>query len=304
MQIQTAYQEFLAYLAVERNCSPLTISAYRSDCRLFLEALAAEGAPAEVEAVDKRVIRQYIVWLRNRGLKPSSVTRRIHSLRSFWNYLWDSEYTDSNPFRKLTLPKQSRSLPVYLSDDECRSLVVGAGQQKSPFLACRDKALLMFMLFTGARRGEVLGLTWREIGLEQRTVRFVAAKGDKTRVLPLADEAAFALEEWRTIRPPCDHEYVFATQWGARLGRRGITSALRRAMLTAGIDKPGTTPHKLRHSFACMLLKNGADLNCLQRMLGHTRLDTTGIYLAATAEDLREAMDRHPMGSAGPRQPN
>jgi site-specific recombinase XerD len=83
---------------------------YRSDCRLFLEALAADGVSAEVEAVDKRVLRQYVVWLRNRGLKPSSVARRIHSVRSFWNYLWESEYTDANPFRKLTLPNRSLTL--------------------------------------------------------------------------------------------------------------------------------------------------------------------------------------------------
>jgi site-specific recombinase XerD len=75
---------------------------------------------------------------------------------------------------------------------------------------------------------------------------------------------------------------------------------LTRALIAAGIDKPGITTHKLRHSFACMMLRGGADLSCLQRIMGHSRLDTTGIYLSATAEDLKEAMGRHPLARAHP----
>ena len=298
MRIEPLYEEFLTYLSVERNCSKLTIEAYRSDGRAFCRALDELEIPHDVDQVSKQVLRQYVVWLRERGLQPATVVRRIHSLRSFWNYLWDCEYTDANPFRKLTLPKQSRKLPVYLSEDECRRLIAAARSQASPFLACRDGALLTLMLFTGARRSEILNLTWQDVDLEQGAIRFVAAKGDKTRVLPLAEDAAQRLSQWRAIRPHCGHDHVFTTQWGARLGRRGIRTALARAVEAAGIDRVGITPHKLRHSFACMMLKNGADLNCLQRMLGHTRLDTTGVYLEATAEDLREAMGRHPLSDA------
>ena len=201
MRIEPLYQEFLTYLSVERNCSPLTVTAYQSDGRLFLESLADQALPAETESITRLVVRQYIVWLRNRGLKPSSVARRIHSLRSFWNYLWDSDYTNTNPFRKLTLPKRSRDLPVYLSEEECRRLLEGAGDQPCSFCACRDRAILTLMIFTGARRSEVLALTWPNVDLEQGTVRFVGAKGDKTRVVPLAVDAADLLREWRELRP-------------------------------------------------------------------------------------------------------
>ena len=299
MRIEPLYQEFLTYLSVERNCSPLTVTAYQSDGRLFLTSLADQSEPPEIESVTRLVVRQYIVWLRNRGLKPSSVARRIHSLRSFWNYLWDSDYTDTNPFRKLTLPKQSRSLPIYLSEEECRRLLDGAGHQISAFLSCRDRAILTLMVFTGARRGEVLGLTWSNVDLDQGTVRFAGAKGDKTRAVPLAVDVIDLLRGWREIRPECDHGCVFTTQWGARLGKRGLNSALRRALADSGIEKSNVTLHKLRHSFACLLLANGADLHCLQAMLGHSRLDTTGIYLHATAENLREAMGKHPLSGMG-----
>ncbi|NSW58639.1 MAG: tyrosine-type recombinase/integrase [Armatimonadetes bacterium] len=295
MRIEPLYEEFLTYLAVERNCAKLTVEAYQSDGRMFLRFLEELGSGPDVEAVTKHVLRQYVVWLRERGLQPATVARRIHSLRSFWNYLWDCEYTDDNPFRKLTLPKQSRKLPTYLPEDDCRRLIDAAGEQASAFLSCRDRAILVFMLFTGARRSEVLGLTWDAVDLEELTVRFVGAKGDKSRAVPLAEPAAEALREWAAVRPNCQHRYVFTTQWGARLGKRGLCTTLDRALRAADIDT-SVTPHKLRHSFACMMLRNGADLNCLQRMLGHTRLDTTGVYLQATAEDLREAMARHPLG--------
>lgn len=186
MQIQPLYEEFLTYLSVERNGAKLTVDAYRSDCRVFLQFLELQGVSPTVESVSRQVLRQYIVSLRTRGLQPATVARRIHSLRSFWNSLWESEYTDSNPFRKLTLPKQSRNLPVYLSEEECRLVLEAAQVQRSAFLSCRDHALLTFLLFTGARRSEVLNLTWSDVDLAQRTVRFVAAKGDRTRVLPLA----------------------------------------------------------------------------------------------------------------------
>ena len=299
MRIEPLYEEFLTYLAVERNSAKLTVEAYRSDGRVFVGFLDEHEVAHVVGDVTKQVLRQYVVWLRERGLSPATVARRIHSLRSFWNYLWESEYTDANPFRKITLPKQTRSLPVYLSEDECRRLIAAAGAQASGFLSCRDTALLTFMLFTGARRSEVLNLTWRNVDLEQGTVRFVGAKGGKTRAVPLAEVAAQALAEWKETRPRCDHDYVFTAQWPVRLGRRGLTTALARAAKAASVDRPGLTPHKLRHSFACLMIRNGADLSCLQRMLGHTRLDTTGIYLEATADDLRETMGRHPLAAGG-----
>jgi len=295
MRIEELHHEFLTYLSVERNCSPLTIEAYKSDGRQFLQSLEEQEVPPEVESITKQVVRQYVVWLRERGLKPSSVARRINSLRSFWNYLWDNDYTKTNPFRQVTLPRQPRSLPIYLSEDECRRLMEAAGNQQCQFNAIRDKAVLMLMVFTGARRSEVLDLGWRDLDLDQQTVRFSAAKGDRTRVLPLAHEVCEALREWREVRPESSHNHVFTAKWGARLGRYGLASALRRALEAAGIDRPDITPHKLRHSFACMLLSNGADLHCLQEMLGHSRLDTTGIYLHATADSLRAAMSKHPL---------
>jgi site-specific recombinase XerD len=297
MRIESLYEEFLIYLNVERNCSPLTVEAYGADLKTLKRALAELDVTAEVEAIDRRVVRHYVVWMREQGLSAATVARKINSLRSFWNYLLDNELTETNPLRGAVIPKQARRLPGHLSAEECLELIAAAAGQDSRFLSCRDRALLSFLLFTGARRGEVLNLEWSHVDLRQHTVRFVAAKGAKTRVVPLAEDVVRALGEWMDIRPECAHDCVFTTQWGARLGKRGIPAALRRAMRAAGISKPEVTVHTLRHSFACLMLRNGADLSCIQKMLGHTRLDTTGIYLDATAEDLRDAVAKHPLSS-------
>jgi len=295
MELQALYEEFLTYLAVERNCSPLTISAYRDDARSLFRHLEAEGVAPTVESITRLIVRGYVAWLRGRGLSPTTVARRIHSLRSFWNYLWDSDYVDTNPFRKLALPRQSRALPVYLSVEEATRLIAATAARKSDFYVRRDRAILALLLFTGARRSELLNLQWDDVDTQGQTVRFVAAKGDKTRVVPMTDQLVSDLAEWQKARPAATHRHVFTSKSGTRLGKRGLRTALLRALEAAGIDKGGVTTHKLRHTFACMMLRGGADLSCLQRMMGHSRLDTTGIYLSATAEDLREAMGRHPL---------
>ncbi|MBU0609244.1 MAG: site-specific integrase, partial [Armatimonadetes bacterium] len=193
MELQPLYQEFLTYLAVERNSSPLTISAYRDDGRSLSRYLEAEGVPPAVGSITRVVVRGYIAWLRGRGLRATTVARRIHSLRSFWNYLWDSDYVDTNPFRKISLPKQSRGLPVYLSIEEATRLIAATAGRQSDFYVRRDRAILAFLLFTGARRSELLNLQWDDVDLPGQTVRFVGAKGDKTRVVPMADQLPAAL---------------------------------------------------------------------------------------------------------------
>lgn len=91
MRIESVYDEFLTYLSLERNSSPLTVDSYRSDGRVFLRLLDEHDAAHEIEAVSRQVLRQYVIWLRKRGLQPATVARRVHSLRSFWNYLWENE---------------------------------------------------------------------------------------------------------------------------------------------------------------------------------------------------------------------
>ena len=131
--------------------------------------------------------------------------RRLNSRRSFWNYLWDNDYTKTNPFRRV---------------------IEAAGNQQCQFDAIGDKVVVMFMMFTGAWRSEVLRLHWRDVDLDQHIVNFSAARGNRRRVLPLTQQVCDVLQEWREVRPETSHRLVFRTKWGARLGRYGLASAL------------------------------------------------------------------------------
>ena len=151
------------------------------------------------------------------------------------------------------------------------------------------------LVFTGVRRSEVLDLRIPSLDFVDSKIVVERGKGKKTRVIPMVAQLQDALQDWLEIRPRCGHSFAFTTQSGGRMGKRGLMSALHRALNAAGIAKPGITLHKLRHSFACMLLQNGCDLFSLSTMLGHSRLDTTAIYLEATVEHLRSAIGHHPL---------
>lgn len=298
MRIEPLYNEFLTHLELERDCSPLTVSSYRSDGKLFVEALGDLGVEPQIGAVTGQVVRRYISFLAQRGQRSTSIARKLSSLRSFWKYLRDSDYTQSDPFVRIAAPTKERSLPAYLSAEDCAALLDAAERQRSIFLAFRDKAALATLVFTGIRRSEILALRTPSLDFADGKIVVKRAKGKKTRVIPMIAQLRDALEDWLEMRPKCDHDFVFTTQSGVRVGKRGLMSALYRALKAAGIGKLGITLHKLRHSFACMLLQNGCDLFSLSTMLGHTRLDTTAIYLEATVEHLRSAIGRHPLAQA------
>ncbi len=295
MEITSLYEEFVSYLDLERGYSPLTISAYRSDFRLFTRFLDDADLEASADAVDRQSIRQYIAWMRGEGLQPTSIARRLNSLRSFWKYLRDNSYVERDPFLRISFPKRQRKLPNYLSQRECAALLAATGQQRSAAQAFRDRAVLSVLVFTGLRRAELLDLRVSSVDLDRATLRVEEGKGGKSRVIPLNDQAIEAIEDWLELRPEVDHDYLFTSRTSVPLGVKGLMGALKRAVKRAGLQGKDITLHTLRHTFACLMLQGGCDLFSLSQLLGHTRLDTTAIYLHATVDGLRGAVDKHPL---------
>ncbi|MBM3500148.1 MAG: hypothetical protein FJX74_15945 [Armatimonadetes bacterium] len=304
MELARLNEEFLSYLSVECNRSPATVSAYASDFRLFLRSLGAAGPRLGANDVTRQTVRQYIAWLRAEGHKPNSITRRLASLRSFWRYLRDNGYTETDPFLRVSIPKRERPLPTWLTVEECERLLAAAERQPSIAHAYRDRGVLGLLLFTGLRKAELLALEVSSIDLSEGTMRVERGKGGKCRVLPIPLRLVSALTDWLELRPLCRHERLFTSSAGTPLGGKGLASILRRALYRAGITKRCTL-HHLRHSFACMMLQGGCDLYSLSQMLGHARLDTTATYLHTSARDLHRAIGKHPLagGEQDPLQP-
>jgi len=294
MYLPDVHKEFLMYLEIERNYSPRTIIAYASDFRSFLHCLEEKGIEPLTKHIDRLVVRGYIAWLRECGLSPASVARHVHSLRSFWNYLLDEEYAASHPFARISVPKTREKVPRVLSADEARKLLDAAERQDCVFNAFRDRAILGLLIFCGLRRSEVLSLRLRDVNVEAGTISIVTSKNGKSRTIPLCDEPEESLQDWLELRSQeCSHDLVFTSKWGAPLSKNGLAACFKRALVRANIDVEDVTLHTLRHSFATLMLRGGCDLFSLQQLLGHTRLDTTAIYLHSGLGDLQDAIKCH-----------
>jgi site-specific recombinase XerD len=286
--------EFLAFLVAEKGFSPLTVRAYASDLSQFATFASAQGTP-EFKAVSTRLVRAWIVSLNQRGLASSSIARHICALRSFWRFLLDSDVVQHDPLRSISAPKRQQPLPMCLTADELQLLIEAAGSHRDPVVAARDHAIITVLGFTGMRRGEVLGLRLHDVAPVSRSIHVRQGKGRKDRMIPATGEVLAAVDDWLRVRPRAGHDYLFTTVCGNRIYPSRLQLIWECVKGQSGVSRDGVTLHTLRHTFATLLLRNGADLVTIQRLLGHTRLDTTAIYLHADAGDLRRGVERHPL---------
>jgi len=295
MELAPVHDAFLAYLDLECARSSQTLTSYASDFRQFLSFLAETSRRPEVGGMDRQAVRAYVTWLRQRRLSVPTVSRHLASLRSFWKYVRDGGYTEHDPFVRVSVPKRAKPLPVCLSASEAEAMLRAAGEQPNPLKAVRDTAALAVLVFAGLRRNELLGLRLPAVDLVEGTLRIEHGKGDKARMVPLSLRPRVALADWLGVRPETGHDFVFTSVDRRPLARKGLMGLFRRALVRAGVSRPGVVLHSLRHTAATLLLQGGCDLRSLQRLLGHSRLDTTAHYLSLTMGDLHRAVARHPL---------
>lgn len=297
--MDTLAGEFLLYLVAERGCSRLTAAAYCSDLSQFLTHLQQVFGVVTPAEVTTDMVRSWIVSMHERGLTSTSVAPRVCAVKSFWKHLCERDLAVPVVMARVSTPKRDRTLPVYLGQDDLRCLLEAALPQRTAFCAFRDYAILATFIYAGLRRSELLGLRLGDLDFSGGTLRGEHGKGRKVREVPMVEELAEALCDWLEYRPNCKHDYVFTTNRGNRIYPTRLQIIWRRALAASGINRPGVTMHTLRHSFATLMLQGGADLVALQRLLGHSRLDTTALYLHVGAQQLREAMRAHPLCAAG-----
>lgn len=297
--MRTAIAGFLEYLRVERNASPLTEKSYRED----LEALAGYLAdlnggdappPGEIQTLD---LRGYVAALHEAGYARTTIARRLASLRSFFRYGQREGWAKANLAKPLRNPRQSRTLPHFLSTEEVGRLL-DAPTDSGP-LGLRDRALLETLYSAGLRVSEVVGLNDGDLDLNSGVIK-VRGKGRKERLALLGSYAAKAIKRWLRVRTLHVREAsgagapVFVNKFGRRLTTRSVGRLLEKYLRETGLDRR-TTPHTLRHSFATHLLDRGADIRSVQELLGHKSLSTTQIYTHVSTTALRAAYERaHP----------
>jgi len=299
--LDTLVEEFLLHIEAERGYSPLTVTSYRSDLTQFATHLQQLGVALDVSALTLEHARSWVVSMHRAGLSGSTVARRVAALRSFCKYLFDERILETNEIARLRTPARTRPLPVYLSEDELRALLDAALKQRVAYNAFRDHAMLSLLIFTGIRRGELVALRVGDVDLVARQVNVIHGKGRKSRVVPLVDDAVDAVRDWLAFRRTKGHDYLLTTVHGNRVHASRLQAIWKRILERSGITRPGVSLHTLRHSMATLLLQSGkADLVSIQRILGHSRLDTTGIYLHVVPGQLRDAVEGHPLANVAP----
>lgn len=296
-QNEQLINEFEQYLAYERNYSELTILAYLDDIKHFNGFLKDTGTDdfLKVELLDARI---YLSQLTDEEYNRSSISRKISSLRAFYQYLLSHEFILENPFSYLHLKKSGMRLPNFFYDQEIEQLFQAASGSEP--LDYRDKVILEILYGTGIRVSECQQIKLEDIDLDFG-VLLVLGKGNRERYVPFGEYARMAIEEYiEYCRTPLmtkhnkTHDYLLVSQYGDHISVSGIQYALnqliKRTSLTSSIH-----PHKLRHSFATHLLDNGADMRTVQELLGHKSLSSTQIYTHVTKDHLLKDYNKfHP----------
>jgi len=287
--MQKYIEKFLRYLEIEKNYSEHTLLNYRLDLEDFGRFLGELA----IEKVDYLILRKYLATLKEKNLANRSIGRRLSALRSFFRFLTREGYLKVNPITSLSSPKQEKHLPSFLTEPEVARLIESAfGKNELDVRGLRDRAVLETFYSTGIRTSELVGLDIEDIDFLSGVAK-VKGKGKKERIVPIGETAIVSIEKYLEKRKK-QHAALFLNKSGTRISSRGVRDIVEKYINISG-TRQGISAHTFRHSFATHLLNRGADLRCVQELLGHVNLSTTQIYTHLTTERLKSVYDKaHP----------
>jgi len=266
--------DYLSYLKVERGLADQTISSYRIDLKEFTDSIKKKA----VKSITPGEAVNYISLLNQQARKPSTIARKISSLKRFFGYLVNTGTLSDNPFASLSAPKISRYHPNYLSPKEIEQIIDKI--ELTSKNGIRDKMIIELLYGCGLRISELINLKLSDMEFEAGFLR-VTGKGNKQRLVPMGEYARKSIEKYLISY---DHKklqrssnLLIYNNMGGELSRVGLWKIIKKRVLEAGITKQ-VSPHTFRHSFATHLIEGGADLRIVQEMLGHADITTTQIY--------------------------
>lgn len=294
---QDWFAQFSRYLTVERGYSEKTKAAYTEDFVQF-QVFLNEIHLSDYTQVEYRDVRIYLSKLSEQGYSRNSISRKIASLRSFYQYLLRQQVIAENPFTYVQLKKKTPKLPRFFYEDEIQTLFDSV--QGTEPLDQRNLALLEVLYGCGLRVSECASLRVDAIDYTMQVLK-VIGKGNKERIVPFNDHAKHAMQTyetqgraWLCAHYHEEHALFFVNHRAKGLTTAGIDYILTQLLKKSHLDSE-IHPHKLRHTFATHLLNNGADMRTVQELLGHSNLSTTQIYAHVTKETLQQNYRRfHP----------
>ncbi|MDP1622461.1 MAG: tyrosine-type recombinase/integrase [Bacteroidales bacterium] len=279
-------QRFLAYLQYEKRYSDHTVTAYRTDLDQFFEYLHDQYNVEDIVEVNHPMIRSWLVDRMENGIGARSITRKLTTLKSFYKYLLREGVVEINPMQKITSPKISKRLPVFIDKDKM-DLVLDHHDFGEGYRGTRDRLILELFYSTGMRLSELVNLKETDLDFHHDTIK-VLGKRNKERLIPFSYNfksmmILYLEEKTKTFG---EINNLFLTDSGAPAYPKMIYRIVTRYMgEVTTLEKK--SPHVLRHTFATHLLNNGAELNAVKELLGHANLSATQVYTHNTIDKLK-----------------
>ena len=287
-------KQFLKFLENDKKVSSNTLQSYKRDLEQFKTYMMMKEK--KYNKIGEKDIKEYLKYLVDeQNKKPSTISRMIASIRSFYQYEVKNKKVTEDPTEHIQSPKIEKKAPCILTSEEVELLLEQPGN--SDLKGIRDKAMLEFAYATGMRVTEIISLNVEDVNIESATV--TCQNGSKKRNIPLGKMALDAVKEYintaRDVLVKSDKEKaLFVNLNGKRLTRQGVWKIIKYYQEQAHINKD-ITPHTLRHSFATHLLQNGAEIKAIQTMLGHSDISSTQVYMKFQNDGLNDIYKKaHP----------
>lgn len=290
-------ERFIDYIQFEKRYSPNTLLAYNNDLDQFLHFVRERYDVDDIAEVNHQMIRSWLIDMMENDISARSVNRKLTTLKSYFKFLLKEEKITANPMSKILPPKVSKRLP-YFVEQEKMALLFSEAYFDDDFAGARDRLILEIFYHTGMRLAELLNLRHKDIDLDRGVIK-VLGKRNKERLIPFSDNLKKQLINYIQQKQnefSHDDAFVFflVNNKGKQLYAKYVYNTVHRYLsLISTLEK--RSPHILRHTFATHMLNNGADLNAIKELLGHSSLAATQIYTHNTIEQLKSIYNKaHP----------
>lgn len=284
---------FLNYLRFQKRYSQHTIISYQNDLSQFFSFLTNDFDSPAIKKITPAIIRSWLANLKEKDFTSKSINRKISTLKSFFKFLMKEGLVEATPMEIINAPKISKRLPVYVEEKDMRTLFDYV-EFPETWRGQTEKMVLKLFYYTGMRISELIHLKKHHVDLSYSQIK-VLGKGNKERIIPVNRELLQELQKYIHSRPGDSiSENVFVNEKGAPLYARQVYTMVKKNLsLVTTVQKK--SPHILRHSFATHLTNNGADLNAVKELLGHSSLAATQVYTHNSIGKLKEVFNKaHP----------
>ena len=297
MSIQTRsipLNAFLAYLQFEKRYSMHTVTAYSNDLIQFFDFVATQYEDMPYDEITGTMVRSWLAIMKEEEMTGKTLNRKISSLKSFYKYQIQQGHLSKSPMETVISPKISKRLPSFIAENDMEQLFLNLSFAEG-WKGYTEKMVIQLFYATGMRLSELIQCKEQQLDVSKKIIK-VLGKGNKERILPLSPALALELKKYISEKPAeaKGNPILFVTEKGKALQPKAVYTFVK-FYLSQVTTLQKKSPHVLRHSFATHLMNNGADLNAVKELLGHSSLAATQVYTHNTIEKLKEVFSKaHP----------